>query len=61
MRKTIYVPDQEIWDRVVRDAEENNLSVSQFLLGRIIPLSPIAENPILEQIRLLHEKIDKLM
>ncbi len=32
MRKTIYVPNEEVWDEVKRNAESKGLSVSQYLL-----------------------------
>ena len=33
MRKTIYVPSQEVWDEVKRKADEAGITVSKYLLG----------------------------
>ena len=49
MRKTIYVPSEEVWEDVKRRANGMNLSVSQYLLGGkhiMAEVQPFAESMI---------------
>lgn len=62
IRKTIYVPSQEVWNRVKKEASKRGLSVSQYLLGGEVKPIPVADiSPqILENLAYIRDQIDKL-
>lgn len=61
MRKTIYVPSQEVWDRIKLEAEKGGLSVSQFLIRGIgpIPTKDIS-GEVLDLLRHIRGQVDRL-
>ena len=57
MRKTIYVPSQEVWDEVKRKADEAGTTVSKYLLGS----NHVPDLWVGDQLDRIEEKIDKFI
>ena len=62
VRKTIYVPSQEVWDGVKLEAKKRGLSVSQYLLGGKVKPIPVKDvsNEVLDILKHIRDQVDKL-
>ena len=57
MRKTIYVPSQEVWDEVKRKADEAGTTVSKYLLGS----NHVPDLWVGDQLDRIEEKLDNFL